>query len=170
MMRAIRTWPLPALIALPLLILAIVFDQFATKPMEAQLQSAEYALSNATRTVARETDGGNVNEKLAAFYQFFDQQAGFTDWLSRIYSIAKDAGIELRQGDYQRAQPDDIPLTTYTVTLPVSGDYTRIRAFSEEVLDQVPVAALDHIAFHRENADQTQVQADLQFTIYLPRR
>lgn len=153
-----------------LLVTGFTFDALLTRPLEQKVESAETSLSSSSRILSRKILKSNPAEQLAEFYSFFDQPNGITNWLERIYFLAHESGIELSQADYQLIQPKNIPLNTYIVSLPLHGEFDRINEFSQKVLADIPVAALDHISFNRERTDQLQIKADMQFTLYVPVR
>ena len=56
---------------------------------------------------------------------------------------------------------------TYTIVLPVKGDYAQLRRFCEKVLMTVPYAALDDMRFKRSSTNDQTVEASLRFTVFL---
>jgi hypothetical protein len=165
---------LPGIIALLLLGATTVFYVSVLEPAEKRLHVLEEAVAkrkaaSAPLSVGYQRTADNPAAKLGAFYAFFDKGNTLTDWLARLYAVADRAGVELRQGDYRRVEPADVPLVLQEVTLPVTGEYARIRTFAEGVLGTVPVSSLDHVSLRRQRTNVSLVEAELKFTFYLPR-
>lgn len=164
---------LPELIALLLLGATTVFYVSVLKPAEDRLREIEDTIAkrkpaSALLAVSYQRAPTEPVAKLGAFYAFFDKGKSFTDWLALLYAVAERAGVELKLGDYRRIEPADVPLVLQEVTLPVTGDYIRIRALAEGVLGAIPVVSLDHVALRRQRANVSLIEAELKFTFYLP--
>ena len=103
---------------------------------------------------------------LARFYDFFNSSQEITDHLAKIYSLAQDYGLELRQGDYKVVRDKDERITQYQISLPLSGSYNQIRSFVAKVLDEVTVISLDQIKFDHKQANDPRIDAQIMFTLY----
>jgi hypothetical protein len=166
---------LPGIAALLLLGVSSVFYASVLRPAEERLRALEEAIAKrkpapALLSVGHQSAPADPAAKLGAFYAFFDKGNTFTDWLARLYAVADRAGVELRQGDYRRVAPAEVPLVLEEVTLPVTGEYVKIRAFAEGVLSTVPVSSLDHVSLRRQRTNLSLIEAELKFTFYLPQR
>lgn len=165
---------LPASVGLALLGATTVFYLSVLAPAEERLRALDDAIAKRKPapellTVSYQPSPTEPAAKLRAFYGFFDKGTGFTEWLARLYAAAERAGVELKLADYRRIDPADVPLVLQEVTLPVTGDYARIRAFAEGALGAVPVASLDQVSLRRQRANANLIEAELKFTFYLPR-
>lgn len=165
---------LPATFALAMLAATTFFYVSVLAPAEARLQALEDTIAKRKPNsslvhVSYQPGPTEPAAKLRAFYAFFDKGIPFTEWLARLYAAAGRAGVELKLADYRRIEPAEVPLLLQEVTLPVTGDYARIRAFAEGVLSTVPVASLDHISLRRQRANVSLIEAELKFTFYLHR-
>ena len=58
-------------------------------------------------------------------------------------------------------------LRRYQVTLPVVAPYPAIRAFLGDVLEQLPTAALEQVAFERKRIGASAVEAQIRLTLYV---
>ncbi|MBI1905699.1 MAG: hypothetical protein HYS20_05570 [Rhodocyclales bacterium] len=168
-----RTLRPPEIVAIALLCVTTAFYLLVLRPAEARLTAMEQALQGRKAQlpiVSGQHRGSapDLGKKLGAFYTFFQKDRTFTDWLARLYDVAERTGVELQQGEYRQVDHGDVPLTLREVTLPISGDYARIRAFAEGALNAIPVASLDRISFRRQQSVQSRVEAELKFTFYLP--
>lgn len=161
------------LAALALLVTTGIFYVFELRPAEQRLAALDRSVAMRANRIPLMLAGDSSEKsvhgrQLGAFYAFFDRQQALSDWLARFYALAEHSGIELQQADYRRSEPIDIPLATFEISSPVTGDYARIRAFAEGVLANIPVASLDGITFRRQRANQALIEAELRFTLYLP--
>jgi hypothetical protein len=144
------------------------------QPAENRLRALEDAIAKRKPALAMLTVGhvsvpSDPVARLGAFYAFFDKGRTFSDWLARVHAVAERAGVELKIGDYRRIETAELPLVLQEVTLPVSGDYLRIRSFAEGTLGAIPVVSLDYVSLRRQRANANAIEAELKLTFYLPR-
>ncbi len=102
------------------------------------------------------------------FNRFFSHEEPITDLLARLHEISRNAGVELRTGEYSLRKPEGSRLGQYQITLPVAGNYTQIRAFAENALLEIPTLSLDQISFRRKRVSDAQIEAEIRMTLYLP--
>lgn len=162
---------IPVVLAIVVLGAAAVFHGYAVKPAEERLEALERSIADrapkARARPLRLTAQDEVAGRLGQFYAFFDGELSYVDWLARFYAAAASSGIATPRVEYRSVEPAGVPLVLHEVSIPVTGDYARIRAFTEGVLNNVPVASLDQITFRRARASEVEVEADLRFTFYL---
>ena len=109
-------------------------------------------------------------DQLATFYGFFPKLTTLPDWLERIYDAADANGVALEAGEYRLIQERDWKLARYQLTLPLKGSYTQVRGFVAQVLNEIPAAALDEVAFKREAIGATALDVRVKLTLYLGRK
>jgi len=105
--------------------------------------------------------------QLSNFYAFFPLIENVPELLGRIHRAALHNQLLLKKGEYKLSREADFRLTRYEITLPVSGDYSSVRGFVNEVLQAVPSAALDELTLKRESADQPELEARVRFSVFL---
>jgi len=105
--------------------------------------------------------------QLSNFYAFFPLTENVPELLSRVHRAAAQNRLFLERGEYKLSREADFRLARYEVTLPVSGDYARVRGFVNDVLESVPCAALDELTLKRESIDQPELQARVRFSFFL---
>jgi hypothetical protein len=105
--------------------------------------------------------------QLSNFYAFFPLTENVPELLGRVYRAANQNQLLLEKGEYKLSREPDFRLARYEITLPVSGDYARVRSFVNEVLQEVPSAALDELSLKRESIDRPELQARVRFTLFL---
>lgn len=171
--RIKRDLGLVGIAALALLVLTALFHLAAIKPLESRLQRLDDELN---RLPVRATPDGfkRVNsdvreERIAAFYSYFDRREHVDDWLAKLYAVATAAGLELKSGDYRLSESQQ-RIERYQISLPVTGSYTQIRAFLEAALAEIPVLSLDHAGFRRKAANEGRIEAEIVLTVHLLRK
>jgi hypothetical protein len=105
--------------------------------------------------------------RLADFYTRLGDSAHTGEIVTRLFDAAAAAGVTLEKAEYKPGHEAPGRFDTYTIVLPVKGDYARLRQFSEKVLVTVPYAALDDMRFKRNSANDPGVEANLRFTAFL---
>jgi hypothetical protein len=103
------------------------------------------------------------------FYQDFAAQTDVTRWIERIYASAAATRLSLARGEYALAPVADTRLSRYQISLPVQGDYARIRRFIAATLTAVPNLSLDELTLERQDIGDSQVVGRLRFSLYLAR-
>jgi hypothetical protein len=109
----------------------------------------------------------NGRSQLSNFYAFFPLTEDVPELLGRIHEAAMQNQLILKKGEYKLSREADFRLARYEVTLPVTGDYSRIRSFVNGVLQAVPSAALDELTLKRESVDQPELEARVRFSLFL---
>src|SRR5262245_36713096 len=105
--------------------------------------------------------------QLSNFYAFFPLAENVPELLGRIHRAATHNQLLLKKGEYKLDHEADFRLARYEVTLPVSGDYAKVRGFVNDVLQAVPSAALAELALKRESAEQPELEARVRFSLFL---
>ena len=90
--------------------------------------------------------------------------------LNKIFEIAFKSELELPQGDYQWSVDPNSPFRKYQISYPVVGEYQNVENFVTQVLLALPWAALNGYEIRRNSISETEVQADLSFTLYFDGR
>ena len=113
------------------------------------------------------TGSASGRSQLSNFYAFFPLTEDLPELLGRIHRAAMQNQLLLKKGEYKFSRETDFHLARYEVTLPVSGDYARVRGFVNDVLQAVPSAALDELTLKRESVDQLELEARVRFSLFL---
>ncbi|NWG87730.1 MAG: hypothetical protein HXY26_09545 [Hydrogenophilaceae bacterium] len=87
--------------------------------------------------------------------------------VARLFAAADSAGLLLAQGEYRQASEKGNGLTQYHISLSLTGSYPTLQAFLSEAMQQEPGLALDSLRFSRESVEASELDAQLQFTLYL---
>lgn len=132
----------------------------ARAPAVPPLPSVPSALAVAA---APPSDGDN----LALFHAALGERRRAAQYMNVLFGLAAKAGLHLSQGEYSFDGGKAGRIGSYRVVLPVKGSYQAIWRFVLAVLRELPFAALDGIAFRRENIGEAQVEARLRLTLYL---
>lgn len=87
--------------------------------------------------------------------------------LAKLFTAASRAGLTLAEGNYREVRDAKLGLTRLAITLPVTGNYPTIRAFLAQTLNQEPALALESLRISRGAIGDSELSADLRFTLYL---
>ena len=87
--------------------------------------------------------------------------------LASLNRIAAAHGIALAHAEYHVLNEGEAGLHRYQVTLPIEAPYPAIRAFLGDVLEQLPTAALEQVAFERKRIGASAVEAQIRLTLYV---
>jgi hypothetical protein len=108
-------------------------------------------------------------EALAAFYDLLPDEHAIAGQIALLLSAASDHDLAPDKAEYAVTRSTAADFVRYQITLPVRGSYPDIRKFANQALHDLPAAALNEIAFQRENIDSDEVEARLRFTLFLHR-
>lgn len=161
-----------SLLGLGLLVCVGVFFLAAIWPASNHLQDLKHGVAEMREGMGKRDKRWMPEAPQAAlntFYRFIPAEAQAADELGKIYDAAFENELDLVKGEYTLTREQDARFSQYQVTLPVKGEYANIRKCVIQVLNQVPSAALDEIAFKRDNAHSSEVEAKIRFTIFLGR-
>ena len=155
--------------ALVLLAFSAIFLALVLKPLESRNAERSAELERlAARSAAApgSAGGGSAAAKLDTFYSYLGRGEEPTDWLAKLYGIAKATGIDMQSATY-KSQAAGKRIERYEIVLPVSGTYLQVRDFLKRSLAEIPVLSLDQMTLKREARNQAEVQAELHMTLHL---
>lgn len=132
------------------------------RELEAQRHTAER--QKATSPYRPISTDGKI-DRIRQFQELFPPIGELSDQLEQLYALARDAKLELRQGEY-RLEGRGPALTAYRITLPVRGDYTQVRDFVGAVLSEMRIASVDGLRFERKKVGEAQLEAQVRLTIH----
>jgi hypothetical protein len=107
-------------------------------------------------------------QRLDRFYDAFP--ASISDSLVRLHGYAQARGVVLERASYSSAVEAGTELERVTIELPVHTTYPALRAWLADVLSEMPEIALLSMSIKRERSDVPELEARLQFAIFLRKR
>ncbi|MGH8701061.1 MAG: hypothetical protein ACREVR_07765 [Burkholderiales bacterium] len=138
----------------------------ALAPAERELAAQRLAVERLkTRSPYQPVSAGGRAEELQRFYSLFPLIEKLTDALEQLYGLAREAKLELAQGEY-RLEKRGVGLWSYRVNLPIRGTYPQIREFVGAALKAMPIASVDALRFERKKAGDTVLDAQVQLTLH----
>lgn len=169
----LRRFGLSKCLALALLA-ASAWQQWANLPLQQkQIEQNQLSLKKMQQAMLAPVDTKPAappplaERKLLRFYDALGEKTFVEQQINTLFAIAEHAGITLKQGEYKLSFDKNGGFYTYQATLPVKGTYTAIRQFCEQSLLQIPFAALDEVAYKREQIANRSLEAKVKFTFYL---
>lgn len=173
-MRRLRAWlrllGIAGTLGIGVLIACAGFYVSALLPAERELAAQRLAAERLRmRTPYQPVSLGGRADELRRFYQLFPPADLLADQLERLYGLARQAQLELAQGEY-RLDKRDAGLWSYRVTLPIRGTYAQVRGFVGSVLKAMPIASVDGLRFERKRVGDTLLDAQVRLTLHFQPR
>jgi multidrug resistance efflux pump len=147
--------------------------------LEARIQTTHAEKENlmahmhAQDAVNKQSQASGTTAEVAQFYDRFPTENSLPDALALMNASAHRNHLLLVQGDYQFNKVSQVnilnaqKLTRYEVALPIDGQYTQIRTFIAEILQQLPAAALTDLQLSRESSVSSTIGANVVFTLFV---
>jgi hypothetical protein len=148
-----------------LIIASLAYDNAVVRPREAALGEQLLHNEQARREAAVLRQRATQTEVDATGQPALAPAAAAA--LRRMFDAADRAGLELDRGEYRLTEVKDAHLRRYQLSLPVSGGYPEIRAFVAQALNADPALALAAIQLRRDRIESPDLEAMLNFTLYL---
>jgi len=169
-MNRLRAWLAllgPAgVLGLGVLFFCIPFYVSALRPAERELAALR---STAERLHARGpfpvVAADQRVDELRRFYALLPPLDRLTDELEQVYALARDAQLDLMQGEY-RLEARGMGPAAYHIMLPIRGTYEQVRAFVASVLNEKPTASVDALRLERKTIAETRIEAQVRLTLY----
>ena len=129
----------------------------------AQTRATLQALANPDGRMRPSTNA----ERAAAFERLLGRGDELESYLGKVFAAARRHGVSLTVGEYRLANDNAGGFRRYHMVLPVKGSFGAIQAFSQQVLLDLPFAALEEIALKRASSEATQIDAKTRFVLFL---
>lgn len=134
--------------------------------LQQRLAQREAALLAERQARARDAES-SPEARLTHFYQAFPAQGTVPEWLERIYTLAGEQSLAVEQAQYKFTPEAGGRLARYEITLPASGGYPQLRHFIDRALAELPALGLRSIRLKRDGIDKENVDAALQFILFV---
>lgn len=109
----------------------------------------------------------SASERLARFHAVLGTRANLDQHMRKIYETARKRNLQLEVGNYRLVTDTPGGFQRYQIQLPIDGPFSGIQGFSQQVLLELPFAALEGMTFQRESIDAPVVEAELRFVLFL---
>ena len=169
-MRALRnlveTLGAAGVLGIGVLLFCALFYFSGVRPLEREVEAQQAAAERLkTRAPMQLVSTRDRGEELRRFYALFPTVDQLPKELDRIYAIARAVDLQVHQGEY-RLEARGNGLVAYRATFPIRGTYSQIREFVGTTLKDMSTASLDTLRFERKKAGDTQLEAQVRFTIH----
>ncbi|HEY3300997.1 MAG TPA: type 4a pilus biogenesis protein PilO [Methylophilaceae bacterium] len=104
---------------------------------------------------------------LSAFYQFLPTKNSINQTLYTLYQEATTYGIATERVEYRLVTHPSSTFLRYEITMPIKGDYQKIRLFINQLLNTFPTLALSEFSLKRNDAQSQEVEAHVKLTLFL---
>jgi hypothetical protein len=167
-----RHGPLPW-VAVVLALVALTIEAFALPRLEARTRAAAAEAADLTRRAR--AAGASVRaepaispdvQRLAAFEAVLLPAGGASSGIQSVLDRANKAGLTLPQAEYKWSAEAAGGYRVLELLVPVKGTYPQVLRLVDEVLADVPGAALDDLAFRRDSVAAAP-EARLRFALFV---
>lgn len=139
-----------------------------------QLQTALNQPVQKPVSVAREHTPADMTQKFYALLPEEHQADAISaqilrsaDSLGMVFEHAEFKTIPVQNAPLESAHLQGNKLIAQHIKLPLTGNYVQVRQFLNGLLNAYPSLALTALDLQRDNALSDQVQAQIEFTLYL---
>lgn len=153
-----------AVFAFALFVSAVVPAQAEIGRLRAQIVRVRGAATDAPNDSNAAARGMS---QLATFTRNFPTLSEAPGWILKMHQIAARNELTLETGEYRLTGAKDGGLARYQITLPLRGDYAQVRTFLEQVLTEIPAAALEEVTIRRDSVGARATETRIKFTLYL---
>jgi Tfp pilus assembly protein PilO len=105
--------------------------------------------------------------QLATFTRSFPTLSEAPGWILKMHEIAARNALTLETGEYRLTGARDGGLARYEITLPLHGGYAQVRTFLEQVLTQIPAAALEEVTIRRDSVGARTTETRVRLSLFL---
>jgi hypothetical protein len=156
-------------VSLGVLLFCVFFHFSAVQPLERELAAQRTAAERLkTRSPAQLASVPDKADELRRFYDLFPPMSRLPDELQHVYALARDAGLQIQQGEYRLESPG-AGLLSYRATFPIKGTYGEIRQFVGTTLRDMSIASVDALRFERKKVGDAQLEGQVRLTIHFRR-
>lgn len=128
----------------------------------------EARLLQVSRDKQIQRPGANdVASQAVLFYSDFPLADDMPQLMEKLYWAATQQLLVVEQGEYKLVRKPENKLLRYEISFPVKGEYLRIQEFIALALNELPTLALNRASFSRQKVNESAVEAQLDFTLFM---
>lgn len=102
---------------------------------------------------------------LRGFVAALPARAAAVDEVGHLFDLARDAGVQLDQGDYRWVGDAAAGIHRYQMSFPIKGEALKTQRFVIASLAAIPSLSLRSIAFHRDSPASPLGEARIDFDL-----
>jgi len=162
-------WPAVAALAIGLgaLASALVWKPRLERELDAQTSATLDTRDRALRLVQERGTVVAPEPSDERFRAAFPDPDARGQRVAALLALAAKNGVVSRRSDYRVTVERDLGLAVYRINLPATGRYASLRGFVEAALHDDAALALDVIRMRRAQPGAAEVQAELQFGLWM---
>lgn len=108
-----------------------------------------------------------LEQRFQAFATVLLQRDLLPDVARTLIQAGESNQVRIEEADYHPMSSPGGDYFAYHLSLPVRGSYPHIIAFSSRLLSEYPAAALTDIDLHRDSAGAGELDAKLEFIVFV---
>ncbi|MGY4829025.1 GspMb/PilO family protein [Sphaerotilaceae bacterium SBD11-9] len=89
-----------------------------------------------------------------------------TDLVRRLVELTQP-DLAWQRAQFQQSDDQALGVVQLRITVPVKGEYRQMRKALDRVLLEMPNLSLDQVMFRRQQASDSQLEAQLRFSLWL---
>lgn len=157
-------WEPLAAVLLLVAAVALAWQADALAQKSEQLQSA---LAERTRKFAPVDfqERESLAQQIESLLGELPADDALADRVKRLFAVAGEHDLQLEQGDYAVIPDPKAGVLRYQITLPVRGANDQVQAFVLDALAAMPLLGLEGIAFRRDTAASSELEARIRFFV-----
>jgi len=150
------------------LLLTFVTAWAVLPPQQESLSDLRDRLSAAqARSRSGAEQAGSPARQSSEFLRRLPMRRDIPAILGIVVDQAQSADLELESGSYEWRPAKEGAVAQYRIALPVRGSYPSIRRFVEATLAAAPPVALESLHIARDDVQDSVIDAEISFVIYL---
>jgi hypothetical protein len=110
--------------------------------------------------------GPDIHRTLELFQRTFPPRSLLLDLSGQLNEAADKSGLHLAAADY-RMIPDASGLLRYVIDMSARGNYVQVRRFVAACLTGFPTLTLDGVTLSRLTANESTIDTQFHFSLYL---
>jgi hypothetical protein len=161
----------PGVTGISLAVFALALFVSAVLPARGEIDRLRARIVRAQGVATIAPDDGSAaargTSQLAEFTRNFPTLSEAPGWILKMHQIAAHNDLTLDTGEYRLSKAKGGGLARYQITLPLRGGYAQVRTFLEQLLTQIPAAALEEITIRRDSVSAPATETRVRLTLYL---
>jgi hypothetical protein len=104
-------------------------------------------------------------QSISAFRQVLSPSRESTRQVRRLVELTRPE-LAWQRAQFQQSEDAALGIVQIQITVPVSGEYRQMRKALDRALLEMPNLSLDQVTFRRQQANESQLEARLRFSLW----
>lgn len=145
----------------------LLYDALTMRAARRQLDQAAAALKSAPVSVEDRPSSVTADQqRLNAFRQVLVAAQDSSEEVRRLVGLTQPE-LAWQRAQFQHSEDSALGTVQLQIAVPVKGEYRQMRKAVDRALLDMPNLSLDHVALQRRQASDSQLEAQLRFSLWL---